>query len=183
MAARTVLGTLVVLTFVLQLFVLSEFRRESQRTEELAATFAKRSDLAMLRPLRIDETLQHNCMKCHTDRKFKERYGAVPSEMVERVRSHPGSEDMPPAEAERVAAAMILARCTICHDEPVIGELALRTREDRLRYLRGKVRRTRPVFEANEASNVMWALDVLLDEPYRRTLQDPSGKPRGRSGN
>ena len=183
MAARTVLGTLVVLTFVLQLFVLSEFRRESQRTEELAATFAKRTDVAMLRPLRIVETLQHSCMRCHTDRKFKEAYGAVPSEMVARIRNHPGAEDMPPAEIERAAAAMILSRCTICHDEPVIGELALRTREDRLGYLRGKVRRTRSIFDANEVPHLMWALDVLLDEPYRRVLQDASAKPRGRSGN
>ena len=182
MAARTVLGTLVVITFVLQLFILSEFRRESQRTEELAATFAKRSDVAMLRPLRIGETLQHNCMSCHTDRKFKEVYGATPSELVARVRNHPGSQEMPPAEAERVAAALILARCTICHDEPVIGELTLRTREDRLQYLRGKVRRTGSIFNANEARHVMWALDVLLDEPYRRMLQEPSPKRRGRSG-
>ena len=121
--------------------------------------------------------LHPNCMTCHTDRKFKDAYGAGPSEMVRRVRAHPGSEHLSPEEAERVGAAMILARCTTCHGEEIIGELALRTHDDRLRYVRKKVRESRPIFHTNEVPHVMWALDVLYDEPYRRVIQEPLADP------
>ena len=50
-AARTVFGTLVLLTFILVLCVLAELRVLNRRLDTLEAGLPSKSELAMLRPL------------------------------------------------------------------------------------------------------------------------------------
>jgi hypothetical protein len=119
----------------------------------------------MARPLRVGVTLSRHCTTCHTDRRFKEAYGVGPDALTQAVLKHPGSEGLDRAQAERISAAMILTRCTGCHGEEVVGQLGLRPRDARLRYLRRKVREQRPLFETHEVRHVLWAVDTLLGEP------------------
>ena len=74
-AARTVFGTLVLLTFILVLCVLAELRVLNRRIDELEAALPGKSELAMLRPLGIRRVLDENCSSCHTDQRFAQSYG------------------------------------------------------------------------------------------------------------
>jgi len=174
MVAKVVLGTVLILVLVLLLTNTAEVSRLARRVEAISSEVPTRSDLAMLRPLRIGVTLERHCTSCHSDRKFKEAYGVGPRALTDAVLAHPGSERLDRAQADRISAAMILTRCTACHGEEVVGELALRRKEARLQYLRRKVREQRPLFETHEVRHVLWAIETLLDEPHE---DDPEPTP------
>ena len=165
MIAKVVLGTALLLTLALVVTNTAEMSRLARRVDEIAAKLPTRADVAMAHPLRIGVTLEQRCTSCHSDRKFKEAYGVGPRPLTDAVLAHPGSERTSRAEAERIAAAMILTRCTSCHGEEVVGELALRSRQARLQYLRRKVREQRPLFETHEVRHVLWSIETLLGEP------------------
>jgi len=173
MLAKVVFGTVLLLTLVLAVMQTAEMKRLARRVEDLSKDRVARSDIAMLHPLRIGVTLERHCTSCHSDRKFKEAYGVGPAPLTDAVLRHPGSERLDRAQAERISAAMILTRCTACHGEEVVGELALRSRQARLAYLRHKVREVRPLFETHEVRHVLWAIETLLDEPRLNEAEAP----------
>ena len=175
MVAKALFGTLLVLTFALVVIQAAETSRLARRLDQVAAELPSKSDVGMLRPLRVGLTLERHCTSCHSDRKFKEAYGVGPKALTTSVLAHPGSERLDPAEAERISAAMILTRCTGCHGEEVVGRLALRSKDARLRYLRTKVREQRPLFETHEVRHVAWAIETLLGEP--RASEDDLAAP------
>jgi hypothetical protein len=165
MVAKIVFGTVLLLLLVLSVTNVAETSRLARRLDEIAKDVPTRGEVGTLRPLRIGATLAQRCTSCHSDRKFKEAYGAGPRELTDKVMAHPGGEGLGRPEAERVSAAMILTRCTGCHGEEVVGALALKSSEARLEYLRGKVREQRPLFETHEVRHVLWAVETLLGEP------------------
>jgi hypothetical protein len=170
--AKIVFGTIILLNFIVSAFLVSELSGVAHRVEQLALELPSKSDVAMLNPVRIQQTLERNCMSCHTDRRWRNAYGESRSSikaLVWKMRSHPGGDVIPEDEIEQVEAALIAVRCTTCHGEEVVAQLGIMPREARLEYLRGKLMRIKPVYRGDEYYDLIFAFDVLLGEP-RRTM-------------
>jgi len=72
---------------------------QSVEVDDLRSELASKQDVAMLRPVRVDEILSQRCERCHTDRRFAALAGMSEPEVLEtiqRMRSHPGA-DIPAA--------------------------------------------------------------------------------------
>ena len=83
---------------------------------------------------------------------------------IQRMRSHPGGAAIPGEEVPRIEAALLLLRCTSCHEEAVLSRLVLMPREERLRFLRTKVAMPGSGFRPDQVGAVVQAFKTLAGE-------------------
>jgi hypothetical protein len=92
----------------------------------------------MLRPLRIRQIVNQNCVQCHTARRLGATVAMEPAEIqrtVERMHAHPGA-DIPPSEFERITASLLVLRCARCHGEETLNLMVLKTQPERIATIR-----------------------------------------------
>jgi hypothetical protein len=162
-----VFGVAVLLNLVLTVFVLDQLGRTRQQVDDLRGELASKQDVAMLRPVRVDEILSQRCERCHTDRRFAALAGMSEPEVLEtiqRMRSHPGA-DIPADEVRQIEAALLLLRCTTCHDEGVLSRLVLMPPDERVRFLRTKVSMPSSGFRPDQVGQLIRAFEVLVRRP------------------
>ena len=158
-----VFGVAVLLNLVLSIFLLDQLVRTRQEIERLGGELPSKQDIAMLRPVRVNEILEQRCERCHTDRRFAKLAKMTHPEVlatIQRMRSHPGA-NIPGDEVREIDAALLLFRCTTCHDEGVLSQTLLMPREKRLHFLRGKVARPNTSFRPDQVGELMQAFDTL----------------------
>jgi cytochrome c553 len=168
--AKLLFGTLLIVVAILVMSIMAELRGLVHRVDELEAAQPSKSELAMLRPLRVQLTLSQNCATCHTIQTFAGTRAKSHHQLVDFIREHrelPGAEVIAEDEVKLSTAALIAARCLVCHDEDVTGQVVLMSRPKRERYLRTKLLTVRSIFRPEEIHDLMFAFDVLLGEPRR----------------
>jgi hypothetical protein len=161
-----VFGVAVLANLILSIFLLDQVRRTRQQVADLSSELASKQDVAMLHPIRVNEILERRCTRCHTDQRFARLTGmARPQilETIQRMREHPGA-NIPASDVREIEAALLIFRCTACHGEGVLSQIVLMPPDDRVRFLRTKVRMPDAGFRTDQVGELMRAFDTLADE-------------------
>ena len=167
MGTLAVFGVAVLVNLILSIFLLDQVRRARQEVTDLARVLASKQDVAMLRPLRVNEILERRCTRCHTDQRFAKLTGLARPEILEtiqRMREHPGS-NIPSSEVRDIEAALLVFRCMACHGEGVLSQIVLMPPEERVRFLRTKVRMPDSGFRTDQVGELLRAFETLADQP------------------
>jgi hypothetical protein len=159
-----VFGVAVLVNLVLSILLLDQIGRTREEVARLREVLATKQDVAMLKPVRVDEILEERCERCHTTRRFAALADMSSSEVlttIQRMRTHPGA-DIPADEVREIEAALLVFRCTTCHDEAVLSQMALMPSEERIRFLRAKVAMPSSGFRPDQVGELIDAFQVLL---------------------
>jgi hypothetical protein len=131
---RIVVMLVVIVNLILTIALITQVRELQQRVASLPRDLASKTDVAMLRPLRIREIVSRNCVECHSARRLGATISMEPAEIqrtIERMQAHPGA-NIPPAEFERIAASLLVLRCARCHGEETLNLMVLKTQPERI---------------------------------------------------
>jgi hypothetical protein len=164
MGTLAVFGVAVLVNLVLSIFLLDQMGRTRQQVADLTSELASKRDVAMLRPIRIEELLDERCERCHTNRRFAKLAKMTRPQVldtIQRMRSHPGA-NIPADEVREIEAALLLFRCTTCHGEAVLSQLVLMPPDERVRFLRTKVAMPSSGFRPDQVGELIEAFDVLV---------------------
>jgi hypothetical protein len=164
MGTLAVFGVAVLVNLVLSIFLLDQMGRTRQQVADLTSELASKRDVAMLRPIRIDELLDERCERCHTNRRFAKLAKMTRPQVldtIQRMRSHPGA-NIPADEVREIEAALLVFRCTTCHGEAVLSQLVLMPPDERVRFLRTKVAMPSSGFRPDQVGELIEAFDVLV---------------------
>ncbi len=159
-----VFGVAVLLNLVLSVFLLDQSVKTRDQITALEDRLASKQDVAMLRPIRIQEILDERCERCHTSRRFSKLANMTAPQVlatIQRMRTHPGA-DIPPDEVHEIQAALLVFRCTTCHGEGVLSQLALMPPEERVRFLRKKVAMPNTGFRPDQVGELIEAFETLV---------------------
>ena len=167
MGTTAIFGVAILLNLVLTVLLLDQVTRTRSELATLERELPSKQDIAMLRPIRVTELLEERCQSCHTGRRFAATWSMEQDELlatIQRMRSHPGGEKIPGAEVRRIEAALVLFRCTSCHQDAVLSRLVLMPREERGRFLRAKVAMPNSGFRADQVGEVIKAFELLSSD-------------------
>jgi uncharacterized membrane protein len=131
---RVVVMLVVLLNLILTIALITQVRDLQRRVASLPPDLASKTDVAMLRPLRIREIVSRNCVECHSARRLGATISMEPAEIqrtIERMQAHPGA-NIPSGEFERIAASLLVLRCARCHGEETLNLMVLKTQPERI---------------------------------------------------
>jgi mono/diheme cytochrome c family protein len=162
---RALIGIAVVINLILTVFLLQQVREARTDVDGLAARLASKQDVAMLRPLRVQEILDKHCTRCHTERRFASLFDGRSDigETVHRMQRHPGAA-IPAEEVPRIEAALLVVRCAACHGDGTLSQVALMPPDERMRFLRTKVRMPGSGFRLDRVGELYAAFGVLAGD-------------------
>jgi hypothetical protein len=167
-SAIRIVGTLVVLVnLILTIALITQVRELQQRVASLPAALASKTDVAMLRPLRIRQILQENCLGCHSTRRLGVTVSMEPAEIqrtVERMQEHPGAQ-IPPGEFERITASLRVVRCARCHGEETLNLMTLKTQPERIASVRRMAALPGSGVRPDQVLAIAQAFDLLIEDP------------------
>lgn len=158
-----IFGVAILVNLIVSVLLLDQVDRTRAEMRELSQELATKQDLASLRPLGIRRILDDKCTGCHTDRLFVETLALEPWEIHEvgvRIPAH-AEMDLTNAEIARIDAALLVNRCTTCHDETVLSRMLLWPQPERIRYLREKAAMPGSGFRGDQVGELVAALRLL----------------------
>ncbi len=168
-AFRVIVLLALLVNLILSIALVTQVRELRQRVASLPPDLARKSDVAMLRPLRIREIITQNCVECHSTRRLGVTVSMEPSEVqrtVERMQSHPGA-NIPPGEFERITASLLVARCARCHGEETLNLMALKTEPERIATIRRMAALPGSGVRADQVLAISQAFDKLIGNGNR----------------
>jgi mono/diheme cytochrome c family protein len=168
-AFRVIVLIVLLVNLVLTIALVTQMRELQQRVASLPPDLASKSDVAMLRPLRIRQIITQNCVECHSSRRLGVTVSMEPSEVqrtVERMQNHPGA-NIPPSEFERITASLLVARCARCHGEETLNLMVLKSQPERLATIRRMAALPGSGVRADQALAIAQAFEKLIDEGDR----------------
>ena len=151
---------------ILTIALVTQVRELQQRVASLPPDLARKTDLAMLRPLRIRQIITQNCVECHSTRRLGVTVSMEPSEVqrtVERMQNHPGA-DIPPGEFERITASLLVARCARCHGEETLNLMVLKTQPERIATIRRMAALPGSGVRADQVLAIAQAFEKLVND-------------------
>jgi hypothetical protein len=167
---------------ILTIALVTQVRELQQRVASLPPDVARKSDVAMLRPLRIRQIVRQNCVQCHTTRRLAATVSMEPTEIlasVERMQVHPGAS-IPPGEFERIAASLLVLRCARCHGEETLNLMVLKTQPERIATIRRMVTLPGSGVRPDQVTAIAQAFDTLVDDGVSGEVEEGSrGQSRG----
>jgi hypothetical protein len=170
----------VLANLILSIAVITQLRDLKQRVASLPPDLASKSDVAMLRPLRIRQIITQNCVECHSSRRLGVTVSMEPSEVqrtVERMQTHPGA-DIPPGEFERITASLLVARCARCHGEETLNLMVLKTQPERIATIRRMAALPGSGVRADQVLAIAQAFEKLINDGTGSDNSLPAGKAR-----
>jgi hypothetical protein len=167
---------------ILTIALVTQVRELQQRVASLPPDLARKSDVAMLRPLRIRQIVRQNCVECHSARRLGAVVSMEPTEIlrtVERMQAHPGAS-IPTSEFERIAASMLVLRCARCHGEETLNLMVLKTQPERIATIRRMVALPGSGVRPDQVTAIAQAFETLMDDGARGEAEESSsGQSRG----
>ena len=174
----------VLANLILTIALIAQVREVQQRVENLPPDLASKRDVAMLRPLRVREILQENCVGCHSSRRLGVTVSMEPAEIqrtVARMQTHPGA-DIPPGEFERIAASLLVVRCARCHGEETLNLMVLKTQPERIATIRRMAALPGSGVRPDQVLDIAQAFEKLIGDGDRdgayKHMQVPAVQPR-----
>jgi cytochrome c553 len=168
-AFRVIVMLVLLVNLILTIALVRYVRDVQHRVASLPPDLARKTDVAMLRPLRVREIITQNCVECHSTRRLGVTVSMEPSEVqrtVERMQNHPGA-NIPPREFERITASLLVARCARCHGEETLNLMVLKTEPERIATIRRMAALPGSGVRADQVLAIAQAFDKLLDEGNR----------------
>jgi hypothetical protein len=182
-AFRIVVMLVMCVNLILTIALVTQMRELQQRVASLPPDLASKRDVAMLRPLRVREILQENCVECHSSRRLGVTISMEPAEIqrtVARMQTHPGA-DIPPGEFERIAASLLVVRCARCHGEETLNLMVLKTQPERIATIRRMAALPGSGVRPDQVLDIAQAFEKLLDDGDRdgayKNAQAPAVQP------
>ena len=181
-AFRVIVLLVLIVNLILTIALVTQMRELQQRVANLPPDLARKTDVAMLRPLRIREIITQNCVECHSTRRLGVTVSMEPSEVqrtVERMQTHPGA-NIPPREFERITASLLVARCARCHGEETLNLMALKTEPERIATIRRMAALPGSGVRADQVLAIAQAFDKLIGNGNRnenKTATSSSATP------
>ena len=166
MGTLAVFGVAVLANLLLTILLLDQMGRTRDQIADLTTELASKQDIAMLRPIRVEEILDQRCERCHTNRRFAKLTDMTRPQVmdtIQRMRSHPGA-NIPADEVREIEAALLVFRCTACHGEAVLSKLVLMPPSERVRFLRSKVAMPGSGFRPDQVGQLIKAFEVLVGQ-------------------
>ncbi len=177
---RIVVVLVVLVNLILTIALLTQVRELQQRVATLPLDLARKSDVAMLRPLRIRQIVLQNCVACHSARRLGATASMEPAEIqrtVERMQAHPGAK-IAPAEFERITASLLVLRCARCHGEETLNLMVLKTQPERIATIRRMVALPGSGVRPDQVTAIAHAFEKLVDDDHRDGVDNSSpGSP------
>jgi uncharacterized membrane protein len=180
-AFRVLVMVVLLVNLILTIALVTQVRSLQQRVASLPPDLASKSDVAMLRPLRIRQIITQNCVECHSTRRLGVTVSMEPSEVqrtVERMQNHPGA-NIPPGEFERITASLLVARCARCHGEETLNLMVLKTQPERLATIRRMAALPGSGVRADQALAIAQAFEKLINDGTDKGNSSPA-QPTGR---
>jgi cytochrome c553 len=174
-AFRVLVMVVLLVNLILTIALVTQVRNLQQRVASLPPDLASKSDVAMLRPLRIRQIITQNCVECHSTRRLGVTVSMEPSEVqrtVERMQNHPGA-DIPPGEFARITASLLVARCAHCHGEETLNLMVLKTQPERLATIRRMAALPGSGVRADQALAIAQAFEKLINDGTDRDNHSP----------
>ena len=165
-AFRVVVLLVLLVNLILTIALVTYVRDVQHRVASLPPDLARKTDVAMLRPLRIREIITQNCVECHSTRRLGVTVSMEPSELqrtVERMQNHPGA-NIPPREFERITASLLVARCARCHGEETLNLMVLKTGPERIATIRRMAALPGSGVRADQVLAIAQAFEKVMDE-------------------
>jgi hypothetical protein len=166
---RIVVMLVVLVNLILTIALITQVRGLQQRIASLPPDLASKSDVAMLRPLRIRQILRQNCVECHSARRLGVTVSMELTEIqrtIERMQSHPGA-NIPLDEFERIAASLLVLRCARCHGEETLNLMVLKTQPERIATTRRMAALPGSGVRPDQVLAIAQAFDRLIDDGDR----------------
>jgi uncharacterized membrane protein len=166
---RIVVMLVVLVNLILTIALITQVRELQQRVASLPSDPARKSDVAMLRPLRIRQIVRQSCVECHSARRLAATLSMEPAEIqrtVERMQTHPGA-NISPREFERITASLLVARCARCHGEETLNLMVLKTQPERIATIRRMAALPGSGVRADQVLPSAQAFEKLIDEGDR----------------
>ncbi len=180
-AFRVIVLLVLLVNLILTIALVTQVRELQRGVASLPPDLASKSDVAMLRPLRIRQIITQNCVECHSTRRLGVTVSMEPSEVqrtVERMQNHPGA-DIPSGEFERITASLLVARCARCHGEETLNLMVLKTQPERLATIRRMAALPGSGVRADQAVAIAQAFEKLInDGPDRDNYSPPAQSAR-----
>jgi hypothetical protein len=182
-AFRIVIILVMLVNLILTIALVTQVRELQQRVASVPPDLASKRDVAMLRPLRVREIIQENCVGCHSARRLGVTVSMEPAEIqrtVARMQTHPGA-DIPPGEFERIAASLLVVRCARCHGEETLNLMVLKTQPERLATVRRMAALPGSGVRPDQVLDIAQAFEKLIGDGDRDgayNTQVPAGQPR-----
>jgi hypothetical protein len=176
---RIIVMLALLVNLILTIALVMQVREVQRRVASLPPDLASKTDVAMLRPLRIRQIITQNCVECHSTRRLGVTVTMEPSEVqrtVERMQNHPGA-NIPPGEFERITASLLVARCARCHGEETLNLMVLKTQPERLATIRRMVALPGSGVRADQALAIAQAFEKLIDEAPNKDNSWPPVQP------
>jgi mono/diheme cytochrome c family protein len=171
----------VLANLILAVALITQVRELQQRVESLPPDLASKRDVAMLRPLRVREILIQNCVDCHSSRRLGVTISMEPREIqrtIERMQTHPGA-NIPPADFDRIAASLLVARCARCHGEETLNLMVLKSQPERIATIRRMAALPGSGVRADQVLAIAKAFDKLIDRDAPNLSQNNNPLPSG----
>ena len=181
-AFRVIILLVLLVNLILTIALVTQVRELQRRVASLPPDLASKSDVAMLRPLRIRQIITQNCVECHSSRRLGVTVSMEPSEVqrtVERMQTHPGA-DIPPSEFERITASLLVARCARCHSEETLNLMVLKTQPQRLATIRRMAALPGSGVRADQALAIAQAFEKLINDGTDRNKSSPPAQSPAR---
>ena len=175
---RIVVMLVVLVNLILTIALITQVRELQQRVASLPSDPARKSDVAMLRPLRIRQIVRQSCVECHSARRLAATLSMEPAEIqrtVERMQTHPGA-NIPPGEFERITASLLVLRCARCHGEETLNLMVLKTQPERIATIRRMVALPGSGVRPDQVTAIAQAFETLMDDGDRGRVVDSSDR-------
>jgi hypothetical protein len=151
---------------VLTVLLIGELLVVRNEVRALPERLVTKDDVAALRPLRVQQILEARCTQCHTDRRFAAVLGWERRPILDVVASmaeHPGA-NIPPAEFDKIVAALTMLQCMRCHNESVLSRLVLQTPAEQVATIRRMQRLPGSGIRPDQVPQIVEAFRVLSGE-------------------
>ena len=174
-AFRVIVMVVLLVNLILTIALVTQVRELQHRVASLPPDLASKSDVAMLRPLRIRQIITQNCVECHSTRRLGVTVSMEPAEVqrtVERMQNHPGA-NIEPRDFERITASLLIARCARCHGEETLNLMVLKTEPERIATIRRMAALPGSGVRADQIQAIAQAFEKLINDGTDRENYSP----------
>ena len=168
-AFRVIVMVALLVNLILTIALVTQVRELQQRVASLPQDIARKTDVAMLRPLGVREILRQNCVECHSARRLGVTVSMEPAEIqrtVARMQNHPGA-DIAERDLERITASLLVVRCARCHGEETLNLMVLKTQPERIATVRRMAALPGSGVRPDQVLAIAQAFDKLIDRDGR----------------
>jgi hypothetical protein len=178
-AFRVIVMVVLLVNLILTIALIAQVRELQRRVASLPPDLASKSDVAMLRPLRVRQIITQNCVECHSTRRLGVTVSMEPAELqrtVERMPNHPGA-NIPPGEFERISASLLVVRCARCHGEETLNLMVLKTQPERIATIRRMAALPGSGVRSDQVLAIAQAFEKLINDGTDKGNYSPPVQP------